>query len=228
VVWFKVDDGFYSSQKVLSIPRSQRLAAVGLWTLAGNWAGKELSDGVVPAFVLDELGATPRLRQALTTARLWLDHPEGGVVFHNWVEYQPTREQVEKDRADTRERQRRHRENQRDSRVSNADVTRDSHVSHTAPTRPDPTRPDQASKDASSTGKMPSLRLPSDWVPTASHYERAKSLDVDIAREVEAFRGHAETHDRHAASWNGAFTTWLGKATPKVKKRNPNDEWMLR
>ena len=40
MVWFKVDDGFYSSQKVLSMPRSCRLAAVGLWTMAGNWSGR--------------------------------------------------------------------------------------------------------------------------------------------------------------------------------------------
>ena len=29
MAWFKVDDGFYTSHKVLSIPREDRLAAVG-------------------------------------------------------------------------------------------------------------------------------------------------------------------------------------------------------
>lgn len=43
--------------------------------------------------------------------------------------------------------------------------------------------------------------------------------------EADSFRLHAETHDRHAANWNAAFTTWLKKAKPsatqperKVKK----------
>ena len=36
MVWFKVDDGFYSSSKVLSIPRTSRLAAVGLWLRVGD------------------------------------------------------------------------------------------------------------------------------------------------------------------------------------------------
>lgn len=76
------------------------------------------------------------------------------------------------------------------------------------------------------TGKKPELRLPTDWVPTSSHYERAKTSGVDIAAQVESFRLHAETHDRHAANWNAAFTTWLTKAKPGPKSGiNPRDEW---
>ena len=37
MAWFKVDDGFHSSRKVLSIPRRSRLAAIGAWTIAGAW-----------------------------------------------------------------------------------------------------------------------------------------------------------------------------------------------
>ena len=69
MVWFKVDDGFYSSRKVLSIPRRHRLAAVGLWAMAGNWSARELTDGKVPTYVLDELGATETLIRALVEAR---------------------------------------------------------------------------------------------------------------------------------------------------------------
>ena len=57
-------------------------------------------------------------------------------------------------------------------------------------------------------------RLPADWVPTKAHYERAKELNVDIMREAEMFRLHAETHDRKAKKWNAAFTMWLSKAKP--------------
>ena len=225
MVWFKVDDGFYTSRKVLSIPRSQRLAAVGLWTMAGNWAGRELSDGVVPAYVLDEIGATPKLRQALVKARLWLDHPEGGVVFHDWQKYQPTREQVEEEREKARERQRRHREKKRDEPVSHSEVTRDERVSHSAPTRPDPTRPDQETEVSS---KARETRLPKGWAPTAEHIKRAKESGLDLVDEVENFRLHAETHDRHAASWNGAFTTWLKNSAKRKPVRARNTDWALK
>jgi hypothetical protein len=63
--------------------------------------------------------------------------------------------------------------------------------------------------------KAKETRLPKDWVPITSHYDLAKERGVDVAAEVDAFRLHAETHDRHAARWNAAFTTWLKKSKPR-------------
>lgn len=143
--WFKVDDGLFSSRKVLSIPRKDRVAAVGLWTLAGSWAAQELTDGVVPKYALDALGATLRLSRALVEAQLWLSRPDGGIEFKNWSEFQPTRSQVEKDREDARERQRSHREKKRDGDVTNGDVTRDYQRESQDP---DPTRPDLLIEDS--------------------------------------------------------------------------------
>lgn len=70
-------------------------------------------------------------------------------------------------------------------------------------------------------------RLPKDWAPTASHLELAKSRGVNIIAEADNFRLHAETHDRHAARWNAAFTTWLKKAKPSGPTgRVDPDAWM--
>jgi hypothetical protein len=77
-----------------------------------------------------------------------------------------------------------------------------------------------------SSAKKPEIRLPTDWAPTAAHFERASTRRIDIAREAESFRLHADTHDRHAANWNSAFTTWLNKATPPVPTRRNPDAWM--
>jgi hypothetical protein len=84
-----------------------------------------------------------------------------------------------------------------------------------------------------SAAKKPELRIPKDWAPTADHIKRAKEMKVDVVAEADNFRLHAETHDRHAANWNAAFTTWLKKARPSTPKpstrRVPaNDEWMYR
>jgi hypothetical protein len=68
--------------------------------------------------------------------------------------------------------------------------------------------------------------LPKDWAPTAEHFARARELGVDLVREVESFRLHAETHQRRAARWNAAFTSWLLKAKPTVPK--PAVDWMNR
>jgi hypothetical protein len=64
--------------------------------------------------------------------------------------------------------------------------------------------------------KLKETRLPKDWAPTAAHLELARERRIDITAEVTAFRLHAETHDRHAARWNAAFTTWLKKAKPSA------------
>lgn len=69
--------------------------------------------------------------------------------------------------------------------------------------------------------KLKETRLPKAWAPTAEHFALAKSRGVDILAEVEAFRLHAETHDRHAARWNGAFTTWLKKSRPTARAAGP-------
>lgn len=74
--------------------------------------------------------------------------------------------------------------------------------------------------------KLKETRLPADWVPTKAHYELGRSTGVDVVAEADAFRGHAETHDRHAARWNAAFTTWLKKSKPR--RSDDSDAWMNR
>lgn len=54
--------------------------------------------------------------------------------------------------------------------------------------------------------------IPVDWSPTPKHQERARALGLDVDAQAEFFRLHADTHDRRAANWNAAFTTWLLKA----------------
>lgn len=75
--------------------------------------------------------------------------------------------------------------------------------------------------------KLKETRLPKDWAPTAAHIELGRSSGVDVVAEAESFRLHAETHDRHAARWNAAFTTWLKKAKPATPSGRSNpDAWM--
>lgn len=104
MAWFKIDDGFESHPKVKALPRgAARLRAIGLWTLAGNWSARNLTDGSIPAHMLAEFGATKADATHLVTAGLWHAHghdcdgctqPDlGGYQFHDWSDYQPTREQ---------------------------------------------------------------------------------------------------------------------------------------
>lgn len=106
--WFNVDDGFANSRPVLRIPRRYRCAALGLWTLAGSWSAKELTDGLIPDHAIEEFASSPAMAEQLVRAGLWR-RVEGGWQFENWAKYQKTKEQVYAFRAAEAERKRRQR-----------------------------------------------------------------------------------------------------------------------
>ena len=106
--WFRTDDQLHAHPK----PRRAGLAAMGLWTLAGSHCMAYLTDGVVERWFVDSMPDGTKLARKLVTAGLWDEHPDGW-VFHDWAEYQFTREQVLADREGAAERMRRVRANRK-------------------------------------------------------------------------------------------------------------------
>ena len=123
MTWFKVDDGFSDHPKVRSIPRKHRASAIGLWTLAGAWSSRHLTEGVIPGYMLEDLGCTKAQADALVSANLWhrsshachecVQPGPGSYVFHAWCERNPSRAQVERERQASADRQRKARERRR-------------------------------------------------------------------------------------------------------------------
>lgn len=103
--YFGVDDGFAFHRKTLKAGN----AAIGLWTRAGAWSNHQLTDGFVPADMVDVLG-TPAQAARLVKAGLWIT-VDGGYQFHQWAEEGRnfTREQVLAKRAAERDRKARSR-----------------------------------------------------------------------------------------------------------------------
>lgn len=143
MVWFKVDDGLATHPKTVLAGN----AAMGLWVRAGAWSAQQLTEGVVPLYMVPTLG-TKAQADRLVAAGLWVKHAKG-YKFHQWDEdgRQPTRESVEAERAASRERQAKARQKAKESRnshsvshgVTSAAVTGGVTV---PPSRPVPTRPD--------------------------------------------------------------------------------------
>jgi hypothetical protein len=74
--------------------------------------------------------------------------------------------------------------------------------------------------------KRPATTLPADWTPTEAHQERAQA-GIDIQREADSFKAHAEANDRRCVNWNAAFTQWLIKARPTQQPhRGRAAQWM--
>jgi hypothetical protein len=112
--WFYVDDGFSDSKPVLNMPDRHRLAACGLWVLAGSWSAKEELDGFVPNSKLRQLGARPTILAALTDKGPMFaplcEQTSDGIQFNSWKKWQKTREELAEKRREDAERQRLWRE----------------------------------------------------------------------------------------------------------------------
>ena len=104
MVWFRVDDGFYDHPKMQAIPRTDRVAVAGLWTLTGTYCARHLTDGFITTAVVKQLGGTPRIITHLIAVRLWIP-VDDGYQFYDWNTYQDTRAAVEAKRQQWRDRQ---------------------------------------------------------------------------------------------------------------------------
>lgn len=107
--WFKVDDSFHSHPKTLATDP----AALGLWVIAGAWSSANLTDGFVSTMVLSRLlPDSDELAKKLVAAGLW-KRAKGGYQFHDWSDYQPNKNDVEKERKAARDRMRNLRANRK-------------------------------------------------------------------------------------------------------------------
>lgn len=82
MTWFKVDDGFWSHPKTISLSD----AAVALWVRAGTYSCQHRLGGDVPKHVLRFLG-TSSAADELVANRLWIETPSGW-RFHQWRRWQ--------------------------------------------------------------------------------------------------------------------------------------------
>lgn len=130
--WFRIDDTFADHPKVIAAGN----AAVGLWVRCGTYSSRFLTDGLVPGQVVRQYG-NGREVERLVASRLWVP-ADGGYLMPDFLDYNPSAEQVKLERKRAAERQRRARAkgyaevdrgtngqfmSRRDSRQDNDDVT---------------------------------------------------------------------------------------------------------
>jgi len=235
MAWFKVDDGFYSSRKVLSIPRTRRFSALGLWTACGAWTMKELTDGFVPREIVDELGGTESEINDLLSSKLWIE-AEGGFRFWDWEDYQPSKEEIMAKRVATAKKRseagkkgatKRWSEDGKMAKPWQSDGK--ANGKRIAPSQPNPITVDKSTV-AKRDGKSGNATLISDsWEPTENHIEFCKNNSLNVEREAYQFRNHAEATGRKMKNWDAAFRVWLGNAVKwnrPAQKVQSTDDWM--
>lgn len=102
MAWVKLDDGFFRHPKVIRAGRDARDLNMAAWC----YSSSTLTDGLIETAVLPQLAADAgvrnpkRLANRLVDVGLWEVAP-GGYVIHDYLQYNPSREQVLKQRAET-------------------------------------------------------------------------------------------------------------------------------
>lgn len=99
MAWFKLDDHFGNHPKVNKAGN----AATGLWVRCATYCAEYLTDGHIPPEVARSYGK-PREINALLDAGLWIQNGDGGYVIPDYLEFNPSRAQVEADRDAARQR----------------------------------------------------------------------------------------------------------------------------
>lgn len=126
MAWFKVDDGLPEHRKVRRLGRD-KTPAMGVWVLCGAWAAGNLTDGFVPAEVVRRYDPRESYARKLVTAGMWspAEHDgEPGYRFHDWLDHQPSRTDIETTRRENARRQQQYRGRKRaESTSRNGDGT---------------------------------------------------------------------------------------------------------
>ena len=99
MAWFKVDDNLAFHHKTVKAGN----AAMGLWVRAGAWSRSSGTDGFIPDAMAAQIGTPAQIRR-LVDAGLWSRLPSG-YAFHQWDERQPSKAEMEEERAANARRQ---------------------------------------------------------------------------------------------------------------------------
>lgn len=102
--WFAVDDGFYDHPKVIGVS----MAARGLWTTAGSYCAKHMTDGLISARTVRQLGGTAAQIRHLLDAGLWIEETDDQNTKHyrisGYLNANRSRVQIQNEREAARKR----------------------------------------------------------------------------------------------------------------------------
>ena len=159
--WFKTTDTLMTDAKVMMMPLNERGMALGTWISCGTWSTQHLTDGKVPAPIVEAFVGTLSGAETLVAARMW-KRVRGGFQFNNWAKYQFSREQIETKRDEEKTRKAEWRDRNKKKPLVDEEYVPDLSQWDTDGTNvvsntPVPTRPDPSHKEdgKSSGGKSP-------------------------------------------------------------------------
>jgi hypothetical protein len=227
--WFNVDDGFAFHRKTVRAGN----AALGLWVRAGSWCAQQLTDGHVPAEMVEVLGTQAQANR-LVSAGLWFQ-VEDGYQFHEWTDSgrNPSRSEVLLRRKKEAEKKARAREaNSGKAQVeAGCPPGTASGVPGGVPegvrsTTPLPSTPKETDSLRESGPRKRGTRLPADFTVTAEmvSWARSEAPDVDGRRATAAFIDHFQSAPGQKGvkrDWVATWRNWMRRDQTDIDRRHP-------
>ena len=236
--WVRLDDGYPEHPKV------DRVGPLAAWLNVCAWAycARNLTDGFVPAERVARLASVPnpmKLAAALVQVKLW-ERVDGGYMVHDFLDYNPSREQVLTERTNNARRAHEWRSQQRTNGVSNG-VTNG--VRTGAPARPvpgdvipgpdNPPTADAVGPPTATTFNEEDQRVidsvcevlsPFKFSLAPGHWRKVLDDYGGVDLEAEAYK-QADWLRRHQVKSCSAsrYTNWLAKAKSEKVARAPTD-----
>jgi hypothetical protein len=219
----KIEHGLYENPKIVGLSD----AAFRAYVESILYSGKHLTDGFLDQRIVRRMWGEDVAAELCSND---VNNPswvvvEGGWQIYGYCERQTSRADVDAVRERKRAAANARWEAKRDAeRMHGASAVQCTTDANGMPDIDIDTDIDIDIHNTPTGAKAKETRLPKDWAPSKTHYDIARERNIDLMEQAELFRLHAETHDRHAARWNAAFTTWLKKSRPgtaRVSVDNP-------
>jgi hypothetical protein len=202
--WFVIDDNSHMHPKFVAAKN----AALGLWVRAGGYAAQHLTDGIVPG-VIAKMYGTPAQVRSLVAVGLWHEHghtcshpkcprpAKGDYAIHDYLDYNPTRAEVQARREREADKKRRYR--------ARAEQLPLGEPSDDTPPPPRPRRDEQQP-------------IPADWQPSEQDVEQAQLARADaglpqltgqqLTSLTRRFVRRMTDDQVRAAAWGGRWQQW--------------------
>lgn len=231
--WIELDDGILDHPKFIRAVRLGGEGIIFLWLGLRAYCAKNLTDGIIPEDMLDEVRgprgkARERMLQVLVEVGLLEREGESGpVVMHDYLDWSSSRDEVLDRREKARERKAKSRSpSQRDSARSSSVVTNpsSSSISPTPPVEEEENAREQVScpPDLSLTAEQ-RASLVTSLVPESAIDETTKTWRAKYAGDPEK---------RTLAQWRRGLVTACSRAandrSAPRQPRAPNnlDAWL--
>lgn len=229
MTWFMIDDGIYDSPQCDELP----LAAIGLWTLAGSYVGRQLRhgdyDGSITMQRVRKLGGSPKLARQLVDAGLWREtepgvfeivaaNPDGTML----CKYAATKELQEKRARAGRAGGKASGRSRRSKREANASADSEANAKQTGKQKRSTLTYTYSHTDITS----PNPSMPTPTPVSEPEPERTTMAELEARMLEDPFETAWNAYPRHTGSKTEAEKAW-NLAIQGVAGRPPADPKQL-